>query len=103
MGNEAQKQRGLLRLQYPVEHGIVQDWSGLEQLWTHVFYSSLKLNNIGDHPMLVTEAPLNPLENRDKMCEMLYETFNVPAVYVSIQAVLAPVSYTHLDVYKRQV
>ncbi|CUS22340.1 LAQU0S05e03180g1_1 [Lachancea quebecensis] len=89
IGNEAQKMRGLLKLQYPLEHGVVQDWSGLEQLWTYVFYNSLKLANIDEHPMLITEAPLNPMENRSKMCEMLFETFGSPAVYVSIQAVLA--------------
>ncbi|SCU95968.1 LANO_0E12024g1_1 [Lachancea nothofagi CBS 11611] len=89
VGNEAQKLRGLLKLQYPIEHGVVKDWQGLELLWSHVFQNSLKLNSAEDHPVLVTEAPLNPLENREKMCEMLFDTFNIPAVYVSIQAVLA--------------
>lgn len=89
VGNQAQEERGLLRLKYPLEHGVVTDWNGLEQLWGHVFEKGLQLYDLQDHPVLVTEAPLNPRKNRERMCELLFETFNVPAVYVSIQAVLS--------------
>lgn len=89
IGNQAQELRGLLKLRYPLEHGIVKNWSDMELIWNHVFHKSLQLNNIEEHPVLATEAPLNPLKNREAMCEMLFETFNIPAVYVSIQAVLS--------------
>ena len=39
--------------------------------------------------MLLTEAPLNPRKNREKAAEVFFETFNVPALYVSLQAVLS--------------
>lgn len=41
------------------------------------------------HPVLITEAPLNPRQNRDTAAQILFETFNVPALYTSIQAVLS--------------
>lgn len=41
------------------------------------------------HPVLLTEPPLNPRANRDTAAQILFETFNVPALYTSIQAVLS--------------
>ena len=42
-----------------------------------------------EHPVLLTEAPLNPRKNRIDACKYLFDTMNVPAVYVSMQAVLS--------------
>jgi centractin len=39
--------------------------------------------------VLLTEPPLNPRSNRDTAAQILFETFNVPALYTSIQAVLS--------------
>ncbi|WLF80873.1 centractin- actin- protein of the dynactin complex [Lodderomyces elongisporus] len=88
VGDAAQKNRGLLRLNYPVEHGIVTKWSDMEIIWDHMFTQDLKIKP-EDHPLLITEAPLNPRSNREKMCQVMFEQFNVPCMYISIQAVLA--------------
>jgi actin-related protein len=47
------------------------------------------------HPVLLTEAPLNPRKHREQAAQIFFETFNAPAVYMSIQAVLALYDFLH--------
>ncbi|PKI83928.1 centractin- actin- protein of the dynactin complex [Malassezia vespertilionis] len=88
IGRKAQELRGLLRVRYPMEHGIVNDWADMERIWSYVYTDGLKTQS-EEHPVLLTEAPLNPRTNRDTAAQIFFETFNVPAMYISIQAVLS--------------
>jgi len=88
VGEEAMNLRGVLKLIYPIVHGMVTDWDAMEKIWHYTFHNDLRVNP-SEHPILLTEAPLNPSSNREKFAEILFETFNVPAMYVSMQAVLS--------------
>lgn len=42
IGPRAQELRGLLKINYPLEHGIVTDWDDMERIWQYVYAEELK-------------------------------------------------------------
>jgi len=88
VGTQAEEKRGILKLKYPIEHGIVEDWDDMEKIWDHTFTNELRVSP-DEHNVMLTEAPLNPKVNREKMTQIMFDTFNVPGLYIAIQAVLS--------------
>ncbi|KDQ14220.1 hypothetical protein BOTBODRAFT_132722 [Botryobasidium botryosum FD-172 SS1] len=87
VGQEAQDRRGILRLNHPIEHGIINDWDDLAEIWTHTF-SELRVAS-QDQPVLFTEASLNPNANRERLASIMFDDFGAPAIYVANQALLS--------------
>ncbi|KAG9347407.1 hypothetical protein JZ751_004974 [Albula glossodonta] len=87
IGHEAQHMRGVLSLRYPIKNGIITNWDEMEKIWHHTF-QQLHVDP-EDHPVLLSEAAMNPRENRQRMVELMFEAFSVPYAYVAMQAVLA--------------
>jgi len=86
-GDKAKGLRGVLKLSYPMKHGVIKNLQDMTVLWEHVY--QLMSHPAGDHPVLLTEAPLNPKKNRKQMVETFFEKFHVPAVFVAEQAILS--------------
>lgn len=88
VGSETEEKRGSLILRHPVEHGIVEDWDDFEKVLHHTFTNELRVNP-EEHNVLITETALNPKVNREKLTQILFDTFNVPGLYVANTAVLS--------------
>nr|BAB85862.1 actin-related protein hArpM2 [Homo sapiens] len=88
VGEEALYKQEALQLHSPFERGLITGWDDVERLWKHLFEWELGVKP-SDQPLLATEPSLNPRENREKMAEVMFENFGVPAFYLSDQAVLA--------------
>lgn len=80
--------RGVLKLSYPIDSGIVTDWSDMEKIWEYTFSNELRVDP-SEYNVFLTEAPQNPKLNREKMTQLMFETFRVNGIYVAIQAVLS--------------
>ena len=78
----------MLKIESPIENGVVRNWEDMEKVWSYCFDNMLRTSP-EEHPVLMTEAPLNPKQNRERMTQIMFETFNVPCLYVSVQGVLA--------------
>jgi actin beta/gamma 1 len=94
VGDDAYSKRGTLALCYPIRHGIVNNWDVMEKIWSHSFYNELGVFP-NEHAVLMTDVTLNLKSDREKMAQIMFETFNVPAFYVSMQAVLSMYASGH--------
>jgi actin-related protein len=88
IGDEACARSSVLRLKYPMDHGLVTNWDDMERVWHHTFFYELR-TDADEHPVMMTEVPQNLKQKREKMTQIMFETFNVPSFYVTNTAVLS--------------
>ncbi|KAK2195285.1 bifunctional Actin family/ATPase [Babesia duncani] len=88
IGKEALDESQTYSCLYPIQHGIVRNWALAEKIWLHVYQNELKITP-EEHPLLLSEPPLNPKLHRERCCQMFFETFNVPALYMAPTAILS--------------
>ena len=87
VGDEAAALRNYLQVTQPMEHGIVRNWEDMKHLWDYTFSEKLRIDPVG-RKVLLTEPPMNPKANRQRMCQVMFEEYGFQGVYVAIQAVL---------------
>lgn len=86
-GDECAEHRAMLECNYPVHNGMVRDWADMEHLWNYTFHERLQIN-CPDHKVLLTEPPMNPVNNKIKFAEYMLEKYEFGAMQVQIQAML---------------
>merc|ERR1712100_870810 len=87
VGDKAAALRSFLDIKYPLDNGIVRNWDDMLHLYDYTFEEKLKINP-SECRIMLTEAPMNPKKNREKMIEVMFEKYGFKSVYISIQAVL---------------
>ena len=88
IGNEAQQKFGILDINYPIQEGRIIHWDEMMKIWYHTFFTELKIAP-EEHNIFLTESPFNTREDREKITEIMFETFNCPCMYLSNQSVLS--------------
>ena len=67
---------------------MVEDWDLMEKFMEQCIFKYLRAEP-EDHYFLLTEPPLNTPENREYTAEIMFESFNIPGLYIAVQAVLS--------------
>lgn len=94
VGDEASKLRSMLEVNYPMENGVsvsgvlcnfsvgfinymrffylkvVRNWDDMCHVWDYTFGPSKMDVNPAETKILLTEPPMNPTKNREKMIEV---------------------------------
>ncbi|KAF9485376.1 actin-like protein Arp4p [Pholiota conissans] len=71
----------------PIVDGLIQDFHPIKPLIDHALNKVMRVNS-SEHPILVTEPTWNTAANRERMAEIMFEEFDVPAFYIANTGVL---------------
>jgi actin-like protein 6A len=86
-GDNVKLRRDNMEIVSPFENGLVSDWDIIENLWRHTYFDRLRVDP-KEHPVVLSEPSYNTTEQREKMAELIFEKFEVPAMFISKSAVL---------------
>jgi actin-related protein 2 len=87
--DETTNYRSMLELSYPLREGIVNNWDDMSLVWDYAFQKKMKLGDLGDKNILLTEAACNPKKNRIKMADVMFNQFGFGGITFEIQALLS--------------
>ena len=88
VGDEALCKAGQMFISYPMSRGLVTDWDDMERVWYHAFYTELRVKP-EEHFLILSEVVLIPKAQRERIAQVMFEVFGVPALLVVQQPLLA--------------
>lgn len=88
VGIEAECKCRILKVNYPIEHGVVNNWDDIEKILNHTIIEELKVDP-SKHNIFLTDSLFCTKKNREEMAKIMFETFGVPCLYISDSSVLS--------------
>lgn len=87
VGTDAEANSYKLNLNYPIEHGIINDWEDMKEIYSHIFKNELRVEP-AEFNVFLTEPLMNPKQNREKIAQIMFETFKVSGLSFESQPLL---------------
>ena len=91
IGDDAYEKKSVLNLSHTIKRGFVKDWNLMEKIWDYIFKKKLGKEPIypNEHNILITQPLKNLKENKKKIAEIMFETFNFKGLYLAYPTVLS--------------
>ncbi|MFX1392654.1 MAG: hypothetical protein ACFFAH_03685 [Promethearchaeota archaeon] len=80
VGNDAMKMRGVLRVKYPIQRGVIMDWEEYYEILNYIFYTLLRIDDLSNYPVIYAEHPFVPRETKEYIARILFETHRVKSL-----------------------
>lgn len=71
----------------PLKNGMIEDWDCFRSILDHTYSKHMK-SDPRLHPVLMSEAPWNTRAKRERLTELMFEHYNIPAFFLCKTAVL---------------
>lgn len=87
IGDEVKEKFSALNFSSPIERGLITNWDDMEKIYGHIFTNELRMDP-AKHYILLTEPIMNPRKNREKLAQIMFESFGVPGLYIENTPIL---------------
>ena len=90
IGNDCNKYLGVIKLKYPLSHGIFNDDKDIAPIFEYIYSSlDMSITEIKEHPVLIAEPILNPQYNRINIAKVLFDTYKIENLFFASQPILS--------------
>ena len=90
IGNECNKYFGVIKLKYPLSHGIFDEEKDIRPIFEYIYNNlDMSYTEIKEHPVLIAEPLLNPKENRKNIAKVLFDVYKIDQLFFASQPILS--------------
>ena len=90
IGKDCDKYFGVIKLKYPLTHGVFNDDKDIEIIFDHIYSNlDMSITEIKEHPVLIAEPLLNPQQNRQKIAKLLFDKYKIEHLFFASQPILS--------------